>query len=195
MPVTLWLVRHGQTDWNVEGRFQGQADPPLNAVGRAESRRLAAQLRGRHIDALYSSDLRRARQTAAYLSRAMDKPIRLEPRLREINQGQWEGMLFTDISRQFPEISQVRQRNALDFRPPGGETVREVAARVLQAVDDIGHCHPGSQVIVVSHGVALAVILAVVNHVPWMDVFSLIPPNAGFLAVEWTASPPGVLDG
>ncbi len=194
MSVTLWLVRHGQTAWNVEGRFQGQADPPLNAEGRAEARRLAVQLRGRTMDALYSSDLRRARQTADILSRAVGKPVLLEPRLREINQGQWEGMLFTDISRQLPEISQVRQRNALDFRPPGGETVREMAARVLPAIDEIGHLYPGGQVLIVSHGVVLAAILAVVNHIPWMDVFSLIPPNAGLLAVKWAGTPPGVLD-
>jgi broad specificity phosphatase PhoE len=98
----LLLVRHGETDWNTTGRFQGQADPPLNANGRAQAASLAAQLAQTRIGAIYSSDLQRARDTAEIVARKLGMTVRVDRRLREINQGEWDGMLTTDIIARYP---------------------------------------------------------------------------------------------
>lgn len=90
--VRLLLVRHGQTDWNVEGRYQGQADPPLNARGRVQAHAAAAALRNWKIVAIYTSPLLRARQTAEAISQTTGLRIRLEPRLMEIHQGERESI-------------------------------------------------------------------------------------------------------
>jgi 2,3-bisphosphoglycerate-dependent phosphoglycerate mutase len=82
----LWLIRHGLTDWNLEGRYQGQSDIPLNAEGLAQARRLAERLKGTSIEALFSSDLLRAYQTAKILGECLGLPVQADPRLREIHQ-------------------------------------------------------------------------------------------------------------
>ena len=100
----LWLVRHGETDWNLAGRWQGQSPhaPPLNPVGQAQAEALLTQLNGFVFDAVYSSDLLRALQTAEIAAAKLRLPVQIEPRLREINQGKWEGMLGSDVARQYP---------------------------------------------------------------------------------------------
>ena len=89
MTTRLWLIRHGETDWNVEGRWQGQTPhaPPLNAAGRAQAEAVAGQLNGHVFDAIYSSDLLRAIQTAEIVAARLGLRVRVEPRLREVNQG------------------------------------------------------------------------------------------------------------
>ena len=103
----LILVRHGQTDWNVAGRYQGQTDIPLNAVGLQQARALADKLPRRPYAALYSSDLARAAQTAKLLASALDLPVRFDRRLREICQGEWEGKSLQQVSEQFAGLKLV----------------------------------------------------------------------------------------
>ena len=101
--IQLILIRHGQTQWNREGRWQGQADPPLNALGRRQARRAALDLRGARLDHLYSSDLRRALETAHIIGADLGLAVIPDPRLREINLGRWQGMLSADIEAQYPD--------------------------------------------------------------------------------------------
>ncbi len=183
----LILVRHGQTDWNVAGRWQGQADPPLNERGREQARGLPGRLDGQPLEAIYTSDLQRARDTAAAVAEAFGLPLRVEKRLREINQGEWEGMLGVDIAEQYPEAWEARRVDPLHARPPGGESVVEVAERVWAAIDDITRAHPAGPVLIVSHGLALATVLCRVEKRPLLDARDLIPDNATPLDVEWPA--------
>ncbi|RME88118.1 MAG: alpha-ribazole phosphatase [Anaerolineae bacterium] len=176
----LYLIRHGETDWNVEGRWQGQANVPLNARGRAQAARLAQALKDVPFDAVYSSDLARARETAEALARLKGLPVHEDPRLREIHQGEWQGMLVTEIQARYAERFERRKSDPLRVAPPGGETVAKVRERVVRALEEILAKHPGGTVAVVSHGFALAVALAHFRHRPIEEVWGMIPENG-----EW----------
>ena len=188
MTTRLWLIRHGETDWNVEGRWQGQTPhaPPLNAAGRAQSEALAKQLNSHVFDAIYSSDLLRAIQTAEIVGTKLGLRVRVEPRLREVNQGEWEGMLGSDIARSYPAEWAARERNTLNARPPGGESVVEVAARAWAAAADITRQHPGGVVLVVSHGLLLATLICKARGLPLQNAFTLIPVNARPEIIDWS---------
>jgi broad specificity phosphatase PhoE len=189
----LWIVRHGQTDWNVQGRWQGQTPdaPPLNAAGLAQAQTLAEQLAdqaardGIAFAALYSSDLLRARQTAEAIAQRLGLPIHLDPRLREVHLGAWEGMLGEDVALRYVAELDERRRDPVHSRPPQGETVFELAARVGQALDDIAQAHPHANVIVVSHGLAIAAVLCLANGRPLEQVFAQIPDNAAPQIITW----------
>lgn len=182
----LWLVRHGQTDWNLQGRYQGQTDPPLNATGVQQAELAAQMLCGRKYAALYSSDLQRARVTAEIIGRQLGLEVITDQRLREVNLGAWEGMLVGDIQAQYPEEWEARQRDRLRFRVPGGgESVIDVAERMWPAIDDLASRHPDQDIIVVSHGLALATILCRAQDVPLASARELIPDNAQPHCIVW----------
>jgi len=178
----LLLIRHGETDWNTEGRYQGQSDVPLNATGREQAQQLAQALRGSALEAIYSSDLLRARETAEALARATGAPLHVDPRLREVGLGEWEGQLFSDIQQRYPDLLRRRREDPLNFAPPGGETVAALRSRLLSAVQDIISLHPGGRAALVSHGFALAVIKVSLNGHPIEQVWDLVPRNA---QMEW----------
>ena len=144
----IWIVRHGQTDWNVEGRYQGQADRPLNAVGLAQAQQAAEQLRRRDFAAIYSSDLQRARVTAEIIAGQLGLPVQVDRRLREVNQGEWEGLLTADIEQRYAEEWAERRADRLHAAPPGGESLAQVAARVLEGVSDIAQRHPEQRILI-----------------------------------------------
>lgn len=182
----LILIRHGETDWNLAGRYQGQSDVPLNSQGIKQAHQLAKWLQGQKIEAVFSSDLRRAAQTAEILAETAGVPCLLEPRLREIHHGRWEGMSFSDIKDQYAGTFRKRLKYPLEVPSPGGETVADLLNRVIPAIQEIVLHHPDGRVIIVAHGLSLAVIRAHYQGVPIEQVWELIPPNAQpeSLAVE-----------
>ncbi len=182
----LWLVRHGQTDWNLSGRYQGQADVPLNDTGWEQARALPAVLSGPDFAALYSSDLRRARDTASVLAERLSLAVQVDARLREVRLGEWEGMLFSDIQAHYPAEWQARQSDPLNARPPGGENLREVAARVWAAADDIARIHPGAEVVIVAHGLSLATVRVRALGLPLAVAYDHVPENGRPERVTWS---------
>ena len=174
----LALVRHGETDWNSEGRYQGQSDIPLNAKGMAQAEALARRLRGEKFDAIYTSDLARAAQTAEALAVETGTPVHLDPRLREIDQGEWEGLLLTEIEARNAEAFRLRRLDPLAAHPPGGETVGQVRERVLEVIHEIQQTYPSGRVAIVSHGLAIALVKVHLAHLPVESVWDHIPPNA-----------------
>jgi broad specificity phosphatase PhoE len=134
--TTLLLVRHGETDWNAEGRLQGHTDRPLTPFGREQAKKLAERLEGDGIAAVYASDLSRARETAEIVGERLGLTVVIDPDLREMNWGSWEGLTG-------PE------RDRVEFV---GETTEEHADRTLRAVRRIAEGHPGERVLVVTHG-------------------------------------------
>lgn len=174
----LILVRHGETDWNVQGRFQGQSDPPLNEQGLAQAGKLTLELAGEKVGAVYTSDLQRARQTAEILARSLGAPLRIDPRLREIHQGKWEGMVVEEIRRGYPQEFARRAADPLASVPPGGESVRRVQQRALEAAGEIVARHPAEKVVIVSHGLVLALIRIHFLGLPASALWDSIPANA-----------------
>jgi broad specificity phosphatase PhoE len=179
------LIRHGQTDWNLEGRYQGQSDVPLNETGRAQADILAQQLQGQSFAAIYSGDLERAKETAEIIATSIHLPVTVEPRLREINQGEWEGQLVDVIKARYVELWQQRTMDPACVCPPGGETVGEVAQRVYAALDAIARIHPNATVLIVSHGLALATVICKVYGIPVGQAYSVIPDNTEQIWVNW----------
>lgn len=186
--ITLVLVRHGQTDWNAEGRWQGQADPPLNEHGKEQARETARHQRelglaAQYSAALYSSDLRRALETAHIIGAETGLAVISDARLREINLGQWQGMLSTQIQAQYPNEFKQWHTSPLSMRAPGGESIPELAARVLQAVNEMMARHPGQRVGVVSHELPIAVILCRSAGLGLDHLRDLIPPTGAWQQV------------
>ncbi len=179
----LWLVRHGQTDWNVEGRYQGQADMPLNEIGIRQAYDLAEKIKGVDFASVYSSDLQRALSTAEIL--AGGKEFKVDRRLREIHQGEWEGQLFSVIRHRYAEFFENCRMNPLESRPPGGESLQEVADRVRACIDEIAACHQGERVLIVSHGLAIATLITASQGLPLLSAFDLIPDNAEPKIIFW----------
>jgi len=138
--TTLLLVRHGETDWNAEGRLQGHTDRPLNDFGRRQAAALAERLAAEPaIDAVYASDLSRARETAEILAHRLGLPVVTVPDLRERNWGNWEGLTGSERDR----VEYVGEE-----RDAHGE-------RVIRAVRRIAEEHPGQRIVVVTHGGSL----------------------------------------
>jgi broad specificity phosphatase PhoE len=181
----LLLLRHGFTDWNAEGRYQGQADPPLNAAGREQADCLAERLAGRGILAIYSSDLQRARQTAEIVSRKLGLCVSVDRHLREISQGEWEGMLVAEIISHYPAEWSRREVDPTCFSPPGGESVLQVARRLRQTADEIARQHPAGSVLVISHGLAIATLRCQACGLPLERAFEMIPENIEPVEVDW----------
>ncbi len=183
--LTLLCIRHGQTDWNLEGRYCGQTDVDLNQTGLKGAQDLAYTLRSEQIDAVYSSDLKRAVATAQPLVKDRPIDIQQDPRLREINQGVWEGMLFQDIKKEYAERFAAREQDPISVAPPGGETVGEVRDRVVQASNEIIARHPaGSRIAIVAHGFTLAILRVHFAALDIKEVWNYIPPNTEVLEIE-----------
>lgn len=151
--LVLW--RHGQTDWNVTSRFQGQADIPLNATGRAQAREAAAVLATLQPSALWASDLERTRDTAAALTAVTGLDARLDKRLREIDVGSWEGLRGAEVGESDPEAYAGLRRGEDVRRSATGETVSEVGERVAEALTEIAATAAAdATVVVTTHGLA-----------------------------------------
>jgi len=143
----LLLARHGETDWNREGRWQGHADIALNERGREQARELATWLAEQPIDVIVSSDSRRAHETALIVAEAKRMPVSTDEGLREIDVGRWSGLTPEEIAQRFPGMT-----------THDGETNEQHLARVVVAFRQIAREHLGKRVLVVSHGKTLRVI-------------------------------------
>jgi probable phosphoglycerate mutase len=148
--TTIILARHGETDWNSERRWQGHADQPLNEAGRAQARELAESLASRRIDAVYSSDLERARETARIVADRIGLPVRLNPGLREVDVGDWSGRVHSEIEEADPEGFRRWQDGGQGWN--GGESYEEMGERVVATVLHLAKQHAGRTILVVTHG-------------------------------------------
>jgi broad specificity phosphatase PhoE len=155
--TTLLLARHGQTDWNLEHRWQG--DPPLNDTGRDQARSLAQSVGASPLDGLYSSDLQRARETAEIVAGQLGLPVQVDPRLREIDVGEWAGHTSPELERRFPSSFKRYREGGTGWEQ--GESYEAMVARVGAALPAIAATWPGGRLLLVTHaGVLCAAWLA-----------------------------------
>lgn len=183
----LWLVRHGETEWNRLRLYQGQVDIPLNETGVAQAGEAAERLArsGVEFDALYASPLRRARQTAEISANRLGVEIRLDRRLMEIHQGTFEGKKYIYVMSEFRTLLKNMTLPLVHRRAPGGESVAEVAARVADAACEITRSHPGGRVLVFAHGLALSTLICQARGIPLEKVYDHIPDNAEVVVIQW----------
>lgn len=151
--IELWLVRHGETVFNRENRLQGQADAPLTARGRAQAAALAARLCRKRFDALYSSDLNRARETVAIVNGPLGIGVSETPLLRERHFGEAQGLLKAEAFAQFPALTKSAGAGTVGDIPPGAERVDRLLARTQAFLRQVEQNHAsGSRLLIVAHG-------------------------------------------
>lgn len=164
MTTTILLIRHGQTDWNAQGRWQGHLDVPLNATGQAQARALAQRLADWPIQAVYSSDLKRAVMTAVTLASTLNQQPIFDTLWRERNVGDFAGLTSQESHEKFPDVW-AAQANGL-ITPPNGENWQALRRRAVKAFEKVATRHKGEMVAVVSHGGTLANVIAHVLEIP-----------------------------
>ena len=165
--TTILLVRHGETDWNRENRFQGHADPPLNETGRAQAQALAREIESERVGALYASPLRRAYETATILAAEIGLAAIEDAALKEVDVGSWSGLTRTEVEARFPAgfARWLEHGHGWD----DGETYDELGARVVSCLTAIGSRHDGAEVVAVTHGGPIRSALAAAEGVPFAE--------------------------
>lgn len=180
----LILLRHGETDWNRELRFQGHVDVGLNAIGLEQAQRLARRLAGEPAQRIYASDLLRAQQTALPVAKELGLAPVNDPGLREQSFGDVDGMRVDEIQAQHPQAWEGWLRFHEDFCMPQGESTRQFHARVMDAVHRMVAAHPGETLVVVTHGGVLDMIYRTARSLGLNGPRQSDIPNAGLNRVR-----------
>jgi broad specificity phosphatase PhoE len=170
--TTLVLVRHAETDWNRERRFQGRADLPLNEAGREQARALAGRLRTEPVTAVYTSPLRRALETAEIVAARLGLEPRALDALLEIDVGAWEGLTIDEVRARYPERFDVDWRSGWE----DGETYDELVERVVPALLELGRRHDCGHVLAVTHAGPLRAAIAASMRLSYDEARPLIGP-------------------
>ena len=184
----LIVIRHGETDWNRQHRFQGQIDVPLNAVGLAQAERLGRRLADEHIDVLVSSDLQRACSTAVPLQQPRGMAPLVQPLWREQHFGVLEGLDVATIRGQHPALWNQWVRHEADYAlPQGGESNVDFHARVMRALSALVAAHAGRRLAVVTHGGVLDMLWREARGLPLHGPRECDIPNTGINRLRWDA--------
>ena len=175
----LILIRHGETDWNRQLRFQGHFNAGLNAMGLEQARRLGERLAGERVDSIYASDLLRTQQTAGPAARALGLPAVTDAALREQNFGRVDGMSVEEIQAQHPGAWEGWLRFHEDYCMPEGASTRQFHPRVMEAMRRIAAAHAGQTLLVVTHGGVLDMVWRTAQSLGLNGPRQSDIPNAG----------------
>lgn len=179
LPLTrLLAVRHGETRWNIEARYQGHGDSPLTETGRAQAEALGRRLGRTAFEALISSDLARARATAERIAAYSGHPLNTDPRLRERNFGILEGLTLEEILARHAAVYARLQTGDPDYRPPQGESHRDHYRRNIAFLEDWHRARPGTTAVLVVHGGVLDSLFRYVARLPLAQPRCFVVPNA-----------------
>ncbi len=183
-PARLILIRHGESTWNREHRIQGQLDPPLSAEGRRQAARVAHRLTGRKPHGLYTSDLRRAVETAAPIEEVTGLKATKMPELREIFLGEWEGLQTEELTQRYPEAwARWAEEPSWDLIP-GGESAAGFESRVESALDSLISRHEHADAVVVTHGGVIQIALHRIIGRPSRGLFPFRISNASITVIS-----------
>ena len=171
------IIRHGETEWNKTGRFQGHSDVPLSAEGRAQAAALGKNLVVDHVDAIYASDLTRAMETAAPLAQRFGLEVISDPLLRELNFGSWEGRNFNDVNAENPNAMKNFYTDPEQADIPESEPFPEFQRRVAGRVREIVAHERGKRVVIVSHGASIRILLADLLSMPIRSIWHISQLN------------------
>lgn len=184
--MKIYLIRHGQTDWNIQGKIQGSHDIPLNAVGEEQARLVAHGMDCRPVKKIFSSTLKRAVETARKIGERQNVDIYLMPGLIEVEFGDWEGMTWAEIKEKYPAEYERWDLNPVDVAPPGGETQMEVLKRVAETMKTImGMTDQHEDIAIVTHGATMAYIVSYLMQ-GHPDEAELIVNNASITTVNYS---------
>lgn len=186
MNTRLCIVRHGETAWNAEHRVQGQLDVPLNAIGLAQAQAASRVLQREKFDVIYSSDLARARQTAAPTANLLSLNILLEKDLRERHYGIFERLTYAEVKTRYPEDYARFEARDPEYAFQTGESLRDFSARSIAVISRIAAAHAGRNILVFTHGGVLDKLYRFVTGLPLSAERDFGIPNAGLNRIELT---------
>jgi len=178
------LVRHGETAWTPANRIQGWLDIKLNERGLRQAKRIAKELRKKKIDAIYSSELSRAYETARIIARPHRLKVKKDINLNELNQGKWQGLLVKEARRKYKELYRRWEEEPLSVRPPGGESILDLYERALHVLKEISEKYPKGRVIVVGHKVINTVIKCYLLEINLSNVWKMLPKEASWEEIK-----------
>ena len=171
------IIRHGETEWNQTGRFQGHSDVPLSETGRAQAEALGRNLALDHVDAIYASDLIRAMETAAPLAARFSLTVTPDPLLRELNFGAWEGRSFSDVNAENPNAMKQFYNDPEYADIPNSEPFPDFQKRVAGRVREIAAEQRGKRVVIVSHGASIRILLTDILAMPIRSIWHISQLN------------------
>lgn len=183
-PTRLCLIRHGETDWNAEGRLQGSQDIPLNATGQRQARAAAQALSAQHFDAIYSSDLARACATAEIIASTLKLPVQLNAALRERHFGPLQTLTHAEAAAQHGELHRRIRARETALRPDGGESLEDLLVRVQTVMETLATRHAGQTILIVSHGGVLDIAYRLATSRPLAGPRDFLLRNA---SINWVS--------
>jgi len=179
------LVRHGETIWNRQRKYQGQSDVPLTNEGRLQAKTLSERLKNEKIDVIYASDLDRTMETAKILARYHGRKVMPATLMRELSFGIWEGMTYDEIIQKWPQEYKMWQADPYNKKPPDGETLSELCERVSKFLMETAKKYPDSRILVVTHAGPIRAILSVLLNLKQDFFWKFKISNTSLTIIEY----------
>jgi len=193
MSTTLILIRHGETPYNRNRRYQGHRDTPLTKEGKKQAKEIAIRLRNESLDAIYSSNLKRTRYTAKVINGYHFLKINILPQLREIDFGDWEGKTHDEIQREWRGLLDEWEREPSKIKIPRGESIKDLAERIRSTIKKIVSNHPDQRVAIITHGGPIRIILMDALGLGLDDWWKTITSNGGISIIKYQSKKAKVL--
>ncbi|HMA60610.1 MAG TPA: alpha-ribazole phosphatase [Halanaerobiales bacterium] len=185
MTTKIVLARHGETEWNKTSRYQGVRDIELNEKGQRQAEKLFDFLKDEAFDTIYSSTLKRAQETVQGIANYQNKEIITISELMEIDFGQWEGLTFSEIEENYPDLAKKWAKDPTCCKPPDGEHIKEVEERVGETIDKIVDDNPDKKILIATHGGIIRIIFAYLLDLPLSRIFSIEVENVSISRIHF----------
>lgn len=169
VPRSVWLIRHGQADWNLARRYMSFSDRPLTPFGHRQAQALARFFASRKVDVIVHSGLARTQATALAIRNGRAIPVECDPRWREASHGAWEGLTYREVVQRYCDDAARRFADPVHHAPPGGERLATMGARVFAAWHDLGARFAGQRIVVVTHGGPIQAVLCMLFNTPLQE--------------------------